>query len=485
MKASAKKTQINHKRSNVVKGNVTYVSSFKKRNNVKPYIKFDLDWQNIIRANDPGKRLHEASVNLASRTAYELHKNHDRKVYLSTHWMQDVTKKGAKQTARIRTQIGHIFNMIWRPKIFDNGVWLHNVFEVSYQEGYEEILGLEDVVKTACTQENIEPVPTPKNVLGVGHKSLDYIDNKGLEEEAKAYSSSNPHNEKLKIKSFSEAEATPQETIIEVPTLAISSLAELAKVYQTEEIRSEATEVVTIYDHLAVLRAIQDVPILANVANIPNEEGGVITEQISTITQLTSEIFRAFDSKTSEKIMENCIFEELEPKKLGISIHAEFTISDHDKQKLKSCIRMAYGSDVQMVNTSVVKQKPTTSSESVRENRTIGEVASIKEHITSYPTQSSYKNEWDLMKVKIAEHFSENKYNHVMSVWLEKLNFARVEGDKIIVTGSCFYVDEVFNRFATAIDNAVVKTKKSLVLQYEGNAQRPIEFSYKQILSRR
>jgi len=476
MKASAKKTQINHKRSNVVKGNVTYVSSFKKRNNVKPYIKFDLDWQNIIRANDPGKRLHEASVNLASRTAYELHKNHDRKVYLSTHWMQDVTKKGAKQTARIRTQIGHIFNMIWRPKIFDNGVWLHNVFEVSYQEGYEEILGLEDVVKTACTQENIEPVPTPKNVLGVGHKSLDYIDNKGLEEEAKAYSSSNPHNEKLKIKSFSEAEATPQETIIEVPTLAISSLAELAKVYQTEEIRSEATEVVTIYDHLAVLRAIQDVPILANVANIPNEEGGVITEQISTITQLTSEIFKAFDNKTSEKIIENCLFKELEPNKLGISIHAEFTISDHEKQKLKSCIRMAYGSDVQMVDTSVVKQK-------TKPILTVVKVT--QEETTPLKTPRYNKNEWDIMKVKIADYFPENQRDHVMSVWLDKLNFKGLEGDKIIVAGSCFYVDEVFQRCSTAIDKAVLQMKKSLVLQYEGNDQRPIEYFYKQILNNR
>ena len=35
------KAQINHKKSNIVKGNVTYVSSFKKGNNVKPYIKFD------------------------------------------------------------------------------------------------------------------------------------------------------------------------------------------------------------------------------------------------------------------------------------------------------------------------------------------------------------------------------------------------------------------------------------------------------------
>ena len=227
------KTQINHRRSDIVKGNVTYVSSFKKRNNVKPYIKFDLDWQDIIRANDPEKPLHEAAVNLASKIAYELHKNHDRTVYLSTHWVQGVTKKKARQSSRIRGQIDHIFNMFWRSKVFDNGVWLYNVFEVSYREGYEEILGLQDVTKKACTQESIKSVTTAKNVQGGSQKSLDYIVDKEKEEEALAYSSSFSNNEKLKIKNFTEPEPAPQEPIIEVPTLAISSLAELAKVYQT------------------------------------------------------------------------------------------------------------------------------------------------------------------------------------------------------------------------------------------------------------
>jgi hypothetical protein len=61
------KAKVSHKS----KSNVVYISSYKKRNVVKPYAKFDLDWQEILRANNSGKRLAEAAVMLSARVAYE------------------------------------------------------------------------------------------------------------------------------------------------------------------------------------------------------------------------------------------------------------------------------------------------------------------------------------------------------------------------------------------------------------------------------
>lgn len=478
------KTQINYKSSNIVKGNVTYVSSFKKRNNVKPYVKFDLDWQDIIRANDPEKRLHEGSVILASRIAYELHKNHEHKVYLSTYWMQDVTKKKADQTARRRKQIEHIFNITWHRKVFDNGVWLSNVFEVSYQEGYEEILRLKDVVNTTNTNAAIMPVQTSIKADTMPHKSGDYIDDKGSEEDPLGLSSSDPHNEKLKIKSFSESEPAPQKAITEIPTLATGYPTEPAKVYQTEEIRSEANafpnqqETDPVETPMALaeerehyashqhrdsgsgLAAVQDIPILANfltkTENLPSEEGSVNTEKIDQITQVKAEIFRAFDNKTSEEIMENCTFTELEPNKLGISIKADFSLNIGDKEKLKTCIRAVYGGDVQMVST------PTTNKQEITQSKPQG--AAIKQT----------KTEWESMKHQIADYFPENQYNHVKSTWLDHLCYSHASQEKIIVVGRCFYVDYITDKFAVAIEEAVKQTKKSLIFQYEGNAQRPI-----------
>jgi hypothetical protein len=356
--------------------------------------------------------------------------------------------------------------MIWRSKVFDNGVWLYNVFEVSYREGYEEILGLQDVTKKACTQESIKSVPTAKNVQGGSQKSLDYIDNKEKEEEALAYSSSFSNNEKLKIKNFTRPKPAPQEPIIEVPTLATSSLAELAKVYQTEEIRSEATEAYTTSDRLAELRAIQDIPILANfltkTENIPSEEGSVNTEQTNQITQLKTEIFKAFDSKTSEEIMENCTFTELEPNKLGISIKAKFSFSEHDKQMLKTCVHMTYGSEIKMVNTSAT-EKPTP----------IEEVSKVMQ-------ARSNCLKWDRFKNELLKYFPDKTGDHILNAWFDKLRVSEdVPNNRIILTGSTFYVDSIYSRFETAIEGVVKKmatsqNKVTLELHYENNSQRPI-----------
>ncbi|KAF4531103.1 hypothetical protein B566_EDAN019132, partial [Ephemera danica] len=99
----------------------------------------------------------------------------------------------------------------------------------------------------------------------------------------------------------------------------------LAKVYQTEEIRSEASKVVNC-DQLEEQPYEKIVPLKSRIlveetASIPSEEGSVNTGQTNQITQLKAEIFKAFDSKTSEKIMENCTFTELETNKLGIKRH--------------------------------------------------------------------------------------------------------------------------------------------------------------------
>ncbi len=75
------------------KANVVYISSYKKRNIVKFYTKTDDDWLDIPRTDDPNKTLAENSARLCGKLIYELHKNFDRPVYLSSHWFNKITKK--------------------------------------------------------------------------------------------------------------------------------------------------------------------------------------------------------------------------------------------------------------------------------------------------------------------------------------------------------------------------------------------------------
>jgi hypothetical protein len=262
-------------------------------------------------------------------------------------------------------------------------------------------------------------------------------------------------------------EPSPQEQITEIPTLATGYPTEPAKVYQTEEIRDEATEVVTNCDRLAELRAIQDIPILANLLtkteNIPSEEGSVNTARIDQITQLKAEIFKAFDSKTSEEIMENCTFTELEPNKLGISIRAKFSFSEHDKQTLKTCVHMTYGSEIKMVNTSAVVKIAQPETKFLQE------------------TQKQPNNQkWERFKNELLSFFPEKTGGHILNAWFDKLRVSEdAPNNRIILTGSTFYVDSIYSRFETAIEGVVKKmaasqNKVTLELHYDNNDQRPI-----------
>ena len=459
------------------KSNVVYISSYKKRNVVKPYAKFDLDWQEILRANNSSKRLAEAAVMLSARVAYELHRNNDRPVFLTPDWFAKVTKKQRHQNGRLRHQIDHIFNFEFRPKVRVDGILLSNVYEVWYTVESQQILNLEDV-------KILQEAPTKPHKLGLvscsknasmveqkcsmgGAEMLQPIVDKEKEEEALAYSSSFSNNEKLKIKNFTEPESAAQEPIIEVPTLAISSLAELAKVYQTEEIRSEARKVVNCdqleeqpYEKIVQLKSRI---LVEETASISSEEGSVNTGRIDQITQLKTEIFKAFDSKTSEEIMENCTFTELEPNKLGISIRAKFIFSEHDKQKLKTCVHMTYGSEIKMVNTSATERQPAP----------IEEVSKVMQ-------ARSNCLKWDRFKNELLKYFPEKTGDHILNAWFDKLRVSEdAPNNRIILTGSTFYVDSIYSRFETAIEGVVKKmaasqNKVTLELHYENNSQRPI-----------
>jgi len=351
---------------------------------------------------------------------------------------------------------------------------------------YSEI-GLEK--KVATTPQN--QVELCKNSCTPLQQKLDNIyvipnNGKKKEEEAKAYSSSffssTPIEVNTPLACTSEGKIQPckivqisntkpepaaQEPITEVPTLAISSLAELAKVYQAEEIRVVASKVVNCdqleeqpYEKIVQLKSRI---LVEETASISSEEGSVNTGRIDQITQLKAEIFKAFDSKTSEEIMENCTFTELEPNKLGISIKAKFSFSEHDKQKLKTCVHMTYGSEIKMLNTSAVKQQ-----------------AALMPVVAQPAQIQSNCQRWEQFKKDLLKYFPEKTGNHILNAWFDKLRVSEdAPNNRIILTGSTFYVDSIYSRFETAIEGVVKKmaasqNKVTLELHYENNSQRPI-----------
>jgi hypothetical protein len=182
------------------KAKVAYISSFKKRNKVKPYAKFDLDWRNIKRADNPEKLLAEAAVMLVSGIAYQLHNSGDKPVYLTGDWFEKTTKKQRHQNARLRNQLNHIFNFKRFPRKFHNGEMLYNVHEVSWTPEAYKILNFEDVVIEQETSSNTSADKLhdcSKNAPPLEHKSYNHIEDKEIKTPTGFCISD---NEKLKIK---------------------------------------------------------------------------------------------------------------------------------------------------------------------------------------------------------------------------------------------------------------------------------------------
>lgn len=481
------KVKVSHKK----KSNVVYISSYKKRNVVKAYTKTDDDWYDILRANDAYSKVSFKAARLVGKLILELHKNNDRPVYKDNYWFSKIVDvSSAKQNLRIRKQIDHIFNFPFHKIIVVDGVLLKDVYKISFTENAYKILNFEDVkidkkdseINTPDMASN-KPLNRDLNVSTYGHKCPSYMYDKEKEEEPLGYSSSFSNNEKLKIKSFSELEETPQEESTEIPTLATGYPTEPAKVYQTKEIRVVETEAVTNCDRLGEISLLQDIPLLANLLSPGNERLTIdilsttdpeITKKHEEVTpmkqqqipnepernmefELSGAIFKSFGGVKSDEIMENCKFILINENKLGVQLSNGFSLTPTDRDRLKACIRLVYGEGINIVSSAVLK------------------IAQPKLEILVKPQIQQYYHQWTRFKNDLLNYLPEKTGHHILNVWFDKFRvWEDPINNRIILTGSRFYVDSVYNRFQSAIEHVVTKTKVTLELHFENNDEKPI-----------
>lgn len=82
---------------------------------------------------------------------------------------------------------------------------------------------------------------------------------------------------------------------------------------------------------------------------------------------------------------------------------------------------------------------------------------------------------WEKLKKELLSFFPEKTGDHILNAWFDKLRVSEdVSNNRIILTGSTFYIDSVYHRFQSAIESVVKKQKVTLELHYENNSQRPI-----------
>jgi hypothetical protein len=364
------------------KASVVYISSYKKRNIVKSYTKTDDDWLDIPRADDPTKTLPENGARLCGKIIYELHKNHDRPVYLSSHWFNKITKKKIHQNIRLRKQLRHIFNFVFHESIRVEEEILFNVYEVSYTNEAYNILNFKD----EKNESNTPPIACAnklssisENAKGHEQKCSSYIDNKEKEEHPKGCDSFFSNNEKLKIKNSNENEnqyatfapclLTQQEQVALTKTeekhqsvtncSQLTSQEEKAIYLERKQRTSENTGVFAMSDLMG--KMLNEPQKTEEIPEMKQEEIPQLTNKQERAMLLSKALYGSFGEQRSNEIQDDYKFLETEPQKVCIQTKA-MLLNDIEKAKIRKCIQSVYGEDVtiamQIITPAPVEAMP-------------------------------------------------------------------------------------------------------------------------------
>lgn len=435
------------------KANVTYISSYKKRTNIKPYIKANDDWYNIHRANRLDKRLSEVAVKLVAKISYELKKNFDNPVFLSGNWIKKVTGRERHQNRRLCNQINHIFNFKYHPKKIVKGEVIFNVFEICYSEDAYKIMNLEDVKireKTSSKLQKKELLDGSKNAPGVEHKCTpstplyiinnNTVINKEIEKDNKSFSISD--NEKLKIKSFKESKNA---------SFAPSSVLELAqdasKVPKAESIPANNNE---IYEKATM------------------DEKPPLTASDRKML-LSKALLSAFGKEDADLLQDDCEFIELEADKVKITIGSRKSLNDLEKEKIRKSLKSVYGEEVRIVTGKRETQpESVTDCDKLSRPPTPELLANVR----------SNNSEWFTFRKNLIKALSnrheEKTAQHIVKNWFDRLGVSELSGhSRLVLIADPFYIHWIENNYDHVVEEAVCLGNFIVELHYKGNKERP------------
>ncbi len=477
------------------KSNIVCISAYKKRNVVKSYTKTHDDWLEITRANDPEKTLPDIAARLTGKIAYELHKNNDRPVFLSTHWFEKVTKKKRHQNSRLRKQISHIYHFKRHPRTFQDGKMLYNVFEICYTSDAFKIMNLEDVKieqSIASKPQENKLQAWSKNAPTMEQKCSIYIDNKVIERDLEEISLSITNNEKLKIKKSQETENTTCSNAIltEHSQVAIPEPKEIVTACDDTKKPKLLTASEEKAIHLERVQRTHEDTGMSNFAQLMskvlNQSEPIAQEEIPAMKQeeqnpipdketrkmlLSKAIFDAFGA-TANEIQDNCSFEEISPLKVCIKPTIGVSFNDIEKAKIRKCIKSVYGEEVilTLVNTNLYVNKEPVATESVLAKSEV-----LLSNSCNNPQWLRFKAE--LTKVLLKKH-EEKIALHILKNWFDKLRVSdNSTSQKLILVGSVFTIQWIDDKFGMELENAVLASNLTIELRDEANRNRPLIFS--------
>lgn len=494
-----------------MKARLYYFDKKTRKQDKRSFDRLYRDLDCVSRSNDPSKLLADNALRILSNLIPMLLNSKDKTICINQDFFSDITGKGVDQNSNLLKQLKDIISYKYHRMARFEGKRYNYCYIIEFSEDGEKRASNPELFYTIDSKINL--VRRGKKFGLIAEKIRpSYIDIRGIKREkeeeplgnSSSFSSNTPkvllararvrETEIVKISPTS-FEETPREEITEIPTLATSSLAELAKVYQTEEIRVVETELVTNCHRLGEISLLQDIPLLANLLTQCEERPTI--DNLSTIHpeitkkheevmrmkerspieddfedipsavdlknkrnmefELSGAIFKSFGGVKSDEIMENCKFIPINENKLGVQLSNGFSLNPTDRDRLKTCIRLVYGEGINIVSSAVLK------------------IAQPKTEILVKPQIQQYYHQWTKFRNDLLNYLPEKTSHHSLNAWFDKFQVSEdPKNNRIILTGSRFYVDSVYNRFQSAIEHVVTKTKVTLELHFENNDEKPI-----------
>lgn len=422
-----------------MKARLYYFNKKTRKQDERAFDRLYRDLRCVTRANDPSKVLADNTLILLTNLVSMLLASTNKKICINQDFLSEFTGTEIDQNSNLLKQLKDIISYKYHRMARFEGNRYNYCYIIEFSEDGE---------KRASNPELFYTIDSKINLVRRGKKfglmaekiRPSYIDTreikKEIEEEPLGYSSSISKKEKInkkKKENFQSAEIvqilqtsfekTPQEEITEVPTLPTHP-----------EITKKHEEVTPMKQ--------QQIP---------------IEPKRNMEFELSGAIFKSFGGVKSDEIMENCKFILINENKLGVQLSNGFSLTPTDRDRLKACIRLVYGDGISIVSSAVLK------------------IAQPKPEILVKPQIQQYYRKWTKFRNDLLNYLPEKTCHHSLNTWFDKLRVSEdMTGNRIILTGSRFYVDSVYNRFQSAIEYVVTKNKVTLELHFENNEEKPI-----------
>lgn len=186
---------------------------------------------------------------------------------------------------------------------------------------------------------------------------------------------------------------------------------------------------------------------------------------------LSKDLLHSFGEKKANEIQDLCEFKNSAPDKITINLLADITFTDLEREKIKKCIKSAYGENVFISlrkNSGFVKKITQNGLNNLEKINTCD-----KTNIN--PKWLQFKNAF--LKA-LLKKYEQKLADHIIKNWFYKLRVSEdLSTQKLVLIGSDFNVKWINEKFGGELEKAGLECSFIMEIHTDDNKSRPVIFS--------